>query len=325
MTDVLDPILGAERWPPMLGVVGFDGGYKSAVALAIPPEGLVGGEGEFAGGPEGIGACCYNDGTCDDITEFDCTSAGGTYQGDGTDCASVSCTGVCCEPGCVDDTTPDGCALDGGTFQGFGTTCSDDPPYCPEPTGACCGCCGVCDITSESDCVGDYQGDGTVCDPNPCTCSGSCGFFNPDDGMYYLTKIYTNTVDNSACPTFDVTCIDVSTGNCDHPGPWSCPAWIFHGTSVVSELSEEHFGFPDCVDPTQTYENVEVGAYCYCNANGSGCFDVHGTIFCPQPCSGCPFCQLTCPTACQTVDPPFELICGVVNTTVTYEDLSPCQ
>ncbi len=28
----------SERWPPMLGVVGFDGGYKSAVALAIPPE-----------------------------------------------------------------------------------------------------------------------------------------------------------------------------------------------------------------------------------------------------------------------------------------------
>ncbi len=101
----------------MLGVVGFDGGYRSAVALAIPPEGLVAGEGEFAGGGgEGFGACCYNDGTCDSpITEFDCTSAMGTYQGDGTDCGSVTCTGVCCEPGCVDDTTPDGCSLDGGT------------------------------------------------------------------------------------------------------------------------------------------------------------------------------------------------------------------
>ncbi len=132
MSDVLDPILGAERWPPMLGVVGFDGGYRSAVALTLPPEGLVDGE----GGLLGTGACCYNDGSCDDnLTNSDCTSAGGTYQGDGTDCGSSDCS---------------------------------------PPTGACCLGCACTSGVTESFCVdglgGVYQGDGSVCDPNPCPC-----------------------------------------------------------------------------------------------------------------------------------------------------------
>lgn len=38
---------------------------------------------------------------------------------------------------------------------------------CPAPTGACC-ISGRCTITTESGCQGQYQGDGTDCDPNPC-------------------------------------------------------------------------------------------------------------------------------------------------------------
>ncbi len=125
----------SERWPPMLGVVGFDGGYRSAVALAIPPEELLTEEGFLGGEPEGTGACCNGDSSCTDgVTQFDCTSSGGIYQGDGTDCASVDC----------------------GT-----------------PSGACC-IGSDCTIETESDCTGmggTYQGDGTVCDPNPC---GGC-------------------------------------------------------------------------------------------------------------------------------------------------------
>ncbi len=221
MNDLLEPVLGAERWPPMLGVVGFDGGYKSAVALAIPPEGLVAGEGEFAGGgpPEGIGACCYNDGTCDNLTEFDCTSALGTYQGDGTDCASVSCTGVCCEPGCVDDTTPDGCALDGGTFQGFGTTCDDDPPPCPS-TGACC-VGSDCSITTTEGCAGTYQGDDTTCDPNPCEATGGCCF---DDGS---CSVLTSSDCSDASGIYRGDGTDCSDPCLTHTGCGGCPNPIF--------------------------------------------------------------------------------------------------
>ncbi len=175
----------SERWPPMIGVVGFDGGYKSAVALALPPEGLVAGEGEFAGGePEGTGACCNADNSCTDgLTQFDCTSSGGIYQGDGTDCASVDCggppvTGACCIDGECSITTGDGCS---GIYQGDGTDCDPNPCL----SGACC-ISGQCSILTAADCAtasGFYQGDGTTCDSiicalcNGCYCSISSPFF----------------------------------------------------------------------------------------------------------------------------------------------------
>ncbi len=96
------------------------------------------------GGGGGIilGACCYNDGTCDDLTESDCTDAGGNWQGPDTTCDDDPnpCVGACCEgeegTTCVNDSTPDSCAADGGTFQDFGTTCADPDIDCPP---------GVCD------------------------------------------------------------------------------------------------------------------------------------------------------------------------------------
>ncbi len=41
-------------------------------------------------------------------------------------------------------------------------------------SGACCDTYGSCTITTEADCDGEYQGDGTVCDPNPCFAFGAC-------------------------------------------------------------------------------------------------------------------------------------------------------
>jgi hypothetical protein len=90
-----------------------------------------------------VGACCYDDGTCDDLIESECTDAGGNWQGPGTTCDDdpPPCVGVCCEEsGCVDDSTPDSCAADGGTWIDFGTTCADDPPPCSTPPmPPCCG------------------------------------------------------------------------------------------------------------------------------------------------------------------------------------------
>jgi hypothetical protein len=43
--------------------------------------------------PSGLGACCL-DGVCyDEVDPTDCSSAGGTHQGAGTDCTTVSCPG----------------------------------------------------------------------------------------------------------------------------------------------------------------------------------------------------------------------------------------
>lgn len=45
---------------------------------------------------EPIGACCYPDGQCDELTAADCALAGGTYQGDGTSCTPNPCPQYCC-------------------------------------------------------------------------------------------------------------------------------------------------------------------------------------------------------------------------------------
>ena len=88
------------------------------------------------------GACCFLDGTCvDGVTEDDCGFQGGTYQGDGSDCASVDCpelcgpgAGDCCQsngtPGCED---PDCCQI----------VCAIDP-FC-------------CDVTWDSICAGEAE------------------------------------------------------------------------------------------------------------------------------------------------------------------------
>ncbi len=59
-----------------------------------------------------------------------------------------------------------------GQWLGAYTTCDQ----CPQaPTGACCLINGVCEVLTETACIalnGDYQGDGTSCDPNPCLCPG---------------------------------------------------------------------------------------------------------------------------------------------------------
>jgi len=54
-----------------------------------------------------------------------------------------------------------------GTNSGAGPWSLNYTFACPAPTGACC-VGSVCSITTEANCQGTYQGDGTDCDPNPC-------------------------------------------------------------------------------------------------------------------------------------------------------------
>jgi hypothetical protein len=137
------------------------------------------------------GACCGYDGLCTDgMTQSDCENNAGTYMGDGTICAEVTCPpiGACCDPDdgrCIMDTTWLLCSYYWhNNWLGEGTTCAGPNP-CPQPPrGACCQPSGVCqpDMT-QSDCEnqtypGTYQGDDTTCEPNPCPqpLVGACCF-----------------------------------------------------------------------------------------------------------------------------------------------------
>lgn len=80
------------------------------------------------------GACCLPSGDCEQRTESDCTSAGGTYQGDDSSCGSVACpepTGACClAPGECDTLTEQQCQLAGGTYKGDAVLCNEDSCDC---------------------------------------------------------------------------------------------------------------------------------------------------------------------------------------------------
>ncbi|MEZ4654212.1 MAG: hypothetical protein R3E12_11650 [Candidatus Eisenbacteria bacterium] len=130
---------------------------------------------------EPTGACCFSDGTCQELTANECATAGGAYQGDGSLCDPNPCpvTGACCVSGgflldCV-LLTQDECNTAGGIYQGDGTSC--DPNPCPQP-GACCFPDGSCLVLDEIDCApqgGVFQGEGVPCDPDPCvTPTGAC-------------------------------------------------------------------------------------------------------------------------------------------------------
>ena len=103
--------------------------------------------------------------------------------------------GACCfEDGSCEVLPLDDCNRNGGAYQGDGTRCDPNPCSQPPGGGACCFPDGTCIVTTEADCPGIYMGDDTVCDPNPCP--------NPAGG---------------AC-CVDVTCTILSALECDHVG-----------------------------------------------------------------------------------------------------------
>jgi len=82
------------------------------------------------------GACCFLDGSCMDLDATACGTAGGTYRGDLTSCASGICSGACCldNNGC-ENTSEASCTVAGGLYLGDTTQCGIDA--CP-PAGDIC-------------------------------------------------------------------------------------------------------------------------------------------------------------------------------------------
>lgn len=76
------------------------------------------------------GACCLPDGTCqDNLSPEQCTQLGGTFQGDGTACATTNCPlpkGACCFSNgfCLELTEAD-CLAAGAAWMGLNTSCVD--------------------------------------------------------------------------------------------------------------------------------------------------------------------------------------------------------
>ncbi len=129
------------------------------------------------------GACCV-EGECQELSETQCEGADGIYHGDGTTC----------DQDCNGNFVSDFCDIDSGYSQDCNA--NDVPDECdiireqnpsedanvnwiPDEcetgqSGACCYPGGSCEVTAQVDCTGNWQGESTDCDPNPCPLPGAC-------------------------------------------------------------------------------------------------------------------------------------------------------
>ena len=146
-----------------------------------------------------FGACCFQDGHCEPLTEDDCTAAGGVSWTIGLSCEPNPCmqpTGACCfQDGHCEQLTEDDCTTAGGASWTMGLSCEPNP--CMQPTGACCFQDGHCEQLTEDDCTatgGVSWTMGLSCEPNPCilrgdlNCDGMVNFGDINPFVLYLSN-----------------------------------------------------------------------------------------------------------------------------------------
>ncbi|HUU85076.1 MAG TPA: IPTL-CTERM sorting domain-containing protein [Phycisphaerae bacterium] len=127
--------------------------------------------------------CCFDDGSCVELTPDDCSVQGGEAQGPGTTCQP---TGGCCLPdlSCV-TTTETCCNLAGGAWQGAGTACTEAEACClPDHTcimvdPLCCDDLGGTALGPGSECLGMWaccsNGGATCIDADLACCEAMGG------------------------------------------------------------------------------------------------------------------------------------------------------
>ena len=119
-----------------------------------------------------IGACCADDGTCEDLKVASECPAGNHVFTTGRSCGVTTCPGQCCAPnGTCTWVSEAVCAAQGGKFDPDGVCDGTCVPF-----GACC-LEGECTLESASACTMDggiYQGDETACVQELCAVGTCC-------------------------------------------------------------------------------------------------------------------------------------------------------
>ena len=177
--------------------------------------------------PEPYGACCLGL-TCTTETCGACRVLGGSWQGEGVECADSPCniigeSGACCIAENCSITTKTSCINAGGIYHGVGSNCIGTECTNTDPTGACCilGVCFAEDVYTHLECIangGDYQGDGVMCVDVTCVMpakTGACCHTNykcsevTEDTCNNLSGTYDG--DGTFCPAKNCT---APTGSC---------------------------------------------------------------------------------------------------------------
>lgn len=240
--------------------------------------------------PSETGACCYDDGGCDVLSESDCTAAEGIWQGSGTTCEETECTGACCNgTDCATDMTKADCESGGGTFQGIGSDC--DPNPCGGDTGACCydadgSCVGGLTGTECSGSGGVFWG-GASCDDGPCVAAcclndGTCGVttqFNCEITLESAWLGYFGIVDCDPNPCINCSGLSYPAFPCYLPDPL-----FAHCCGSISELfpyGSQCCGSGQCCIPDSPISATEC---CFGSDGESRCCSVDSEICCDGIC-----------------------------------------
>ena len=192
---------------------------------------------DLEGAPDPTGACCVGS-SCSTVTASDCSSLGGSYQGDNSNCGGDPCftppaEGACCIGGSCSISTADDCSSSGGAYQGDNSDCSDDPCFTPPATGACC-VGSTCSISTEADCAsagGSYQGDNSDCSDDPC-------FTPPANGACCVSgscSVITEADCASAGGSYQGDNSDCSSDPCFVPPGEVEVAYAVRGSNLVSD------------------------------------------------------------------------------------------
>lgn len=202
------------------------------------------------------GGCCLEDGSCVNVGGDDegqlidaCEGTlGGTFQGLGTDCATLTCPEppdprvctACCFPdgSCFDSCGPTiffangRCVALGGVPQGEGTECATTDCPVPEEVGACCSGCICSEPTTEAEC--NALPDSTWYGPNSFCATTVClvcqhdnpGVSLPIDGSFNfgvsLEDAYGNNYQAMLDWLNDPHSLPLVVNGCEIPGFPSC-------------------------------------------------------------------------------------------------------
>jgi subtilisin-like proprotein convertase family protein len=157
------------------------------------------------GTPDPDGACCIAD-VCQILTEADCNSQSGTYQGDDASCTPDPCatpTGACCndDGSCSGDLTQGDCEAGGGTYQGDDSDCGSVSCPVQDDGDVCTAAIEIFNGLNMGTIV-----DGGVDDPDPsCTPSGS------DDTWFMYTATTAGSLLIETCGTYADAVSEVDT------------------------------------------------------------------------------------------------------------------
>ncbi len=166
----------------------------SACAPWVGPDGLAD---NFLGwlivdgtpGPPAPVACCFPNGSCQDLTPDTCSDAGGAPASIGTSCANFVCpppppppgSRACCfADGSCSNLLASDCVAAGGTPRGPGTTCANTICAGAVPI-ACCFADGTCADLPPTACAaagGAPQGSGSNCASASCPNTEACCMSN---------------------------------------------------------------------------------------------------------------------------------------------------